>query len=34
MLTTIHIQNFKGFVDTKISPLRKVNLILGGQIVG
>nr|WP_315209088.1 AAA family ATPase [uncultured Albidiferax sp.] len=34
MLTKIHIQNFKGFLDTHIEPLRKVNLILGGQNVG
>jgi hypothetical protein len=34
MLTKIHIQNFKGFRDTQIEPLRKVNLILGGQNVG
>jgi AAA15 family ATPase/GTPase len=34
MLTSIHIQGFKGFKDTQIAPLRKVNLILGGQNVG
>lgn len=34
MLTTIHIKGFKGFKDTKIASLRKVNLILGGQNVG
>lgn len=34
MLSTIHIQAFKGFADTRITPLRKVNLILGGQNVG
>jgi predicted ATP-dependent endonuclease of OLD family len=34
MLTQIHIENFKGFKDTTIKPLRKVNLILGGQNVG
>ena len=34
MLTSIHIQGFKGFKDTLIAPLRKVNLILGGQNVG
>jgi hypothetical protein len=34
MLTSIHIQGFKGFKDTHIAPLRKVNLILGGQNVG
>lgn len=34
MLTTIHIQAFKGFTDTQITPLRKVNLVLGGQNVG
>ena len=34
MLTSIHIQGFKNFKDTKIEPLRKVNLILGGQNVG
>lgn len=34
MLTSIHIQGFKGFKDTTIEPLRKVNLILGGQNVG
>jgi len=34
MLTSIHIKGFKGFKDTQIEPLRKVNLILGGQNVG
>lgn len=34
MLTSIHLQNFKGFRDTKIDPLRKVNLVVGGQNVG
>jgi len=34
MLTSIHIQGFKGFKDTLIAPIRKVNLILGGQNVG
>lgn len=34
MLSSIHIQGFKGFKDTQIEPLRKVNLILGGQNVG
>ena len=34
MLTSLHIQNFKGFKDTRIPELRKVNLILGGQNVG
>ena len=34
MLNSIHIQGFKGFKDTKIEGLRKVNLILGGQNVG
>jgi predicted ATPase len=34
MLTSIHLQNFKGFQDTKIEPLRKVNLVVGGQNVG
>jgi AAA domain, putative AbiEii toxin, Type IV TA system/AAA ATPase domain len=34
MLTNIHIQGFKGFKDTRIQSLRKVNLILGGQNVG
>ena len=34
MLTNIHIQGFKGFKDTTIAPMRKVNLILGGQNVG
>lgn len=34
MLTSIHIQGFKGFRDTKIEPLRKVNLVVGGQNVG
>lgn len=34
MLTSIHIQGFKGFKNTLITPLRKVNLILGGQNVG
>ncbi len=34
MLTSIHIEGFKSFKDTKIEPLRKVNLILGGQNVG
>lgn len=34
MLTSIHIEGFKGFKDTLVAPLRKVNLILGGQNVG
>ena len=34
MLTSIHIKGFKGFKDTQIEPLRKVNVILGGQNVG
>lgn len=34
MLESVHIQGFKGFKDTHIGPLRKVNLILGGQNVG
>jgi AAA15 family ATPase/GTPase len=34
MLTSIHIEGFKGFKDTLIAPMRKVNLILGGQNVG
>ena len=34
MLTSIRIQGFKGFRDTEIKPIRKVNLILGGQNVG
>lgn len=34
MLTNIHIRGFKGFKDTRIESLRKVNLILGGQNVG
>jgi AAA15 family ATPase/GTPase len=34
MLNSIHLQNFKGFRDTKIEPLRKVNLVVGGQNVG
>lgn len=34
MLTSIHIQGFKGFKNTLIAPMRKVNLILGGQNVG
>lgn len=34
MLKSIHLQGFKGFKDTKIDPIRKVNLILGGQNVG
>ena len=34
MLSSIHIQGFKDFKDTQIAPLRKVNLILGGQNVG
>jgi hypothetical protein len=34
MLTSLHIQNFKGFKDTLIPELRRVNLILGGQNVG
>ena len=34
MLTSLHLQNFKGFKDTTIPELRKVNLILGGQNVG
>jgi len=34
MIETIHIEGFKGFTDTTIGPLRKVNLIVGGQNVG
>lgn len=34
MLTKIHIKKFKGFQDTEITSVRKVNLILGGQNVG
>jgi AAA15 family ATPase/GTPase len=34
MLTAIHIQGFKGFKDTNIEPLRRVNLIVGGQNSG
>jgi hypothetical protein len=34
MLESIHIQGFKGVTDTTIGPLRKVNLIVGGQNVG
>ena len=34
MLESVQIQNFKGFKNTLISPLRKVNLIIGGQNVG
>lgn len=34
MLESVLIQNFKGFKNTLISPLRKVNLIIGGQNVG
>ena len=34
MLTSIHIRGFKGFRDTKIPELRRVNLILGGQNSG
>lgn len=34
MLTSIQIKKFKGFQDTKIDSVRKVNLILGGQNVG
>ena len=34
MLQSIHLQGFKGFKDTEVGPLRKVNLILGGQNVG
>ena len=34
MLTKLHLKNFKGFRDTEIPELRKVNLILGRQNVG
>lgn len=34
MLQSIHLQGFKGFKDTEVGPLKKVNLILGGQNVG
>lgn len=34
MLESIHLEGFKGFVDTTVRPLRKVNLIVGGQNVG
>lgn len=34
MLTSLHIQEFKGLRNVSIPELRKVNLILGGQNVG
>ncbi len=34
MLESIHIEGFKGFKNTDIGPLRRVNVILGGQNVG
>ena len=34
MLTKLHLKNFKGFRDTEVPALRKVNLIVGGQNVG
>ena len=34
MLESVLIQSFKGFKNTRISPFRKVNLIIGGQNVG
>lgn len=34
MLDFIHLEGFKGFRDTTVGPLRKVNLIVGGQNVG
>jgi AAA domain, putative AbiEii toxin, Type IV TA system/AAA ATPase domain len=34
MLNSIRLQNFKGFRDTYIGQLRKVNLVVGGQNVG
>lgn len=34
MLQSIHVQGFKSFRDTQVGPLKKVNLILGGQNAG
>lgn len=34
MLSSIHLEGFKGYRDTTVGPLRKVNLIVGGQNVG
>jgi AAA domain, putative AbiEii toxin, Type IV TA system/AAA ATPase domain len=34
MLSSIHLEGFKGFRDTTVGPLRKVNLIVGGQNMG
>ena len=34
MLSSVHLKGFKGFRDTNIGSLRKVNLVVGGQNLG
>ena len=34
MLTNIHLKNFRGFRDTKVEPLKRVNLIVGQNNTG
>jgi energy-coupling factor transporter ATP-binding protein EcfA2 len=34
MLTSIHIKNFRGFLDLEIEPLQRVNLIIGKNNAG
>jgi AAA15 family ATPase/GTPase len=34
MLTEVHLKNFRGFKDTKIGPLKRVNLIVGQNNTG
>jgi predicted ATP-dependent endonuclease of OLD family len=34
MLTNVHLKNFRGFKDTKVGPLKRVNLIVGQNNTG
>lgn len=34
MLTNVHLKNFRGFKDTKIGPLKRINLIVGQNNTG
>jgi AAA15 family ATPase/GTPase len=34
MLTNVHLNNFRGFKDTEVSPLKRVNLIVGQNNTG
>src|SRR5208337_3452298 len=34
MLTNVHLKNFRGFKDTQIGPLKRVNLIVGQNNTG